>query len=259
MVMPFNSIDSCSQTPQQLRENVLWLDELGCTPEANPGDAIFFREDVLHRTQDTEVDRLTIIVDVTAQLPSRRFGERQHPSAVDNNGQMNHCLDGCFQHTCAALKEQKNPQREVWRDCGACTEDSVAEGRPESLGGALCRPEAEDFPEQKDVPVFWGVTQQDIVEEVAAAEPDGIPLKRLRQRALGRYVPYSKGYWPDRQTMLETIFKHKVKELSAKKAIQIRKKKVHLTSMWTQLVEDAKAKPTCGVNLNMTWLNIDHN
>ena len=41
-----------------------------CTPEVQPGDAVFFREDVWHKTQDTLVDRVALIVDIF-RLPLR--------------------------------------------------------------------------------------------------------------------------------------------------------------------------------------------
>ena len=39
-------------------------ESLGCTIGLNPGDVLFFREDVFHRTQDMILDRVSFIIDV---------------------------------------------------------------------------------------------------------------------------------------------------------------------------------------------------
>ena len=40
------------------------FDELGCTVHMDPGDALFFREDVWHRTQDMRAKRFSLIFDI---------------------------------------------------------------------------------------------------------------------------------------------------------------------------------------------------
>lgn len=44
--------------------------QLGCTTSLRPGDVLFFREDIWHRSQDAELDRIALIVDVI-RLPLR--------------------------------------------------------------------------------------------------------------------------------------------------------------------------------------------
>jgi len=40
------------------------LNQLACTPILDPGDALFFREDVWHRTQDMKANRFSLIIDI---------------------------------------------------------------------------------------------------------------------------------------------------------------------------------------------------
>ena len=66
-----------------------------------PGDAIFFREDVWHRTQDTLVDRLALIVDIY-RVPLRTAPRDTHidkgssivesARANEDHGQFGHFL-----------------------------------------------------------------------------------------------------------------------------------------------------------------------
>ena len=45
------------------------LDQLQCCPSLDPGDAVFYREDVAHRTQDEMVDRLTMVIKTDTHVP----------------------------------------------------------------------------------------------------------------------------------------------------------------------------------------------
>ena len=40
------------------------LEGLGCDVPLDPGDVLFFREDLFHRTQDVLHDRIALIIDV---------------------------------------------------------------------------------------------------------------------------------------------------------------------------------------------------
>ena len=45
------------------------LDRLECCPSVHPGDAVFYREDVAHRTQDSLNDRLGMVIQIDTQRP----------------------------------------------------------------------------------------------------------------------------------------------------------------------------------------------
>lgn len=52
-----------------LRDADMWNREaLDCRPHLYPGDMLFFREDVWHSTQDSLLDRVSLIIDVSACL-----------------------------------------------------------------------------------------------------------------------------------------------------------------------------------------------
>ena len=45
------------------------LDERACCPRMRPGDAVFYREDVAHRTQDDESNRLGMVINIDTLRP----------------------------------------------------------------------------------------------------------------------------------------------------------------------------------------------
>ena len=50
---------------RRLQYNAAFLEEVGCVPALDPGDAIFFLSNVLHRTQDMLADRVAMLINVT--------------------------------------------------------------------------------------------------------------------------------------------------------------------------------------------------
>lgn len=92
-------LDKSTDGGQNWDDNDLWQ----CTPPGGmqPGDAIFFREDVWHRTQDTLVDRLALIVDIY-RVPLRTAPRDTHidkgssivesARANEDHGQFGHFL-----------------------------------------------------------------------------------------------------------------------------------------------------------------------
>ena len=74
-VVPTTSVDQCD-TPearqQALDDRKLWTDlweKLSCCPDLQPGDAVFYREDVAHRTQDQLIDRLSMVITIHPNQP----------------------------------------------------------------------------------------------------------------------------------------------------------------------------------------------
>ena len=59
--------------------NNLWhgFERLGCKIPMNPGDVLFFREDIWHRTQDMTNDRIGLILDI---LRFPNCNDRSHPA-----------------------------------------------------------------------------------------------------------------------------------------------------------------------------------
>ena len=79
-VLPTASVDRCDSPAARLAvlrgghaARRAWerdaLEAQACCPRLDPGDAVFYREDVAHRTQDEEVDRLSMVIQVQTARP----------------------------------------------------------------------------------------------------------------------------------------------------------------------------------------------
>ena len=76
-VVSTQDVDRCDSPA--LREMVLrnpshgakiW-EKLKCCPQLQPGDAVFYREDVAHRTQDQVIDRTSMVIRIESDRPRR--------------------------------------------------------------------------------------------------------------------------------------------------------------------------------------------
>ena len=55
---------NCAMTRDFNHDYGFERDRFKCSPALDPGDVLFFREDVWHKTQDALLDRLALIVDI---------------------------------------------------------------------------------------------------------------------------------------------------------------------------------------------------
>merc|ERR1711879_1118008 len=73
--VPTTSVDQCDTPAARLHWLKMrslhdgMLDQLKCCPSLQPGDAVFYREDVAHRTQDQLVDRLSMVIQIDTRHP----------------------------------------------------------------------------------------------------------------------------------------------------------------------------------------------
>ena len=83
----------------------VWNDPAAlCAPRLLPGDVLFFREDVFHRTQDALLDRLALIVDVL-RVPLRTTPLKQATPGTADHASMRDTSSGSFVEVMDALRQ----------------------------------------------------------------------------------------------------------------------------------------------------------
>ena len=120
-VAPTAAVDSCdSPRARQLgaEDPSFWRsvwEAAACCPSLEPGDAVFYREDVAHRTQDQAVDRLSMVIQVMPEEPMVRTNEDVRcagwaaDGACDTTPEFMWCT--CAD-SCSAVEERN--EREDW-------------------------------------------------------------------------------------------------------------------------------------------------
>jgi hypothetical protein len=72
----------------------IW-DQLQCCPDLQPGDAVFYREDVAHRTQDQMIDRLSMVITIHPDSPP-------HPPSLLGETEDSKCVAWASSGQCEA-------------------------------------------------------------------------------------------------------------------------------------------------------------
>jgi hypothetical protein len=85
-VAPTGGVDRCDGPRARMRPGIWWhglWERLACCPALAPGDAVLYREDVAHRTQDQAIDRLGMVVKIEADRPQDAADWRPEDALCD--------------------------------------------------------------------------------------------------------------------------------------------------------------------------------
>lgn len=79
-----DSIDSTGKYLMDITDE-LFFESVSCDIPMDPGDILFFREDVWHRTQDTLHDRIALIIDIERYETPQRHSHSPHSTILCQN------------------------------------------------------------------------------------------------------------------------------------------------------------------------------